>query len=197
MTTISDQTVADGPDPGTPATPTAGRPPVAAPAAGYVGTLLAVLMMAAGAVALRDFAVAMGWLQGSPWTTAAIGTLDGLTCQGWMVPLGIVLALLGLWFSDAALRPRRLTGLAVPAASSVWIGPADLARLAAAAAETVPGVLSSRASANLRTIKVTADVTAADDPALKSAIVTAIGEAVNGWTAKTPRIKVRTRTGEH
>lgn len=197
MTTISDQTGADGPDPGAPVTPAAGRPPVAAPAAGYVGTLLALLMLGVGAVALRDFAVAMGWLSGSRWTTAAIGTLDGLTCQGWMVPLGIVLALLGLWFSNAALRPRRRTGVAVPAASSVWIAPAELARLAAAAAETVPGVLGSRASANLRRINVTADVTAADDPALKSAITTAIGEAVKGWTATTPRIKVRTRTGEH
>ncbi|MBJ7339805.1 DUF6286 domain-containing protein [Mycolicibacterium sp.] len=176
------------------ARPAAGRPPVAPPAAGYVGTLLALLLLAVGAVALRDFAVDMGWLRGSPWSTAAVDWLDGLTYQDWMRAVGVVVALAGLWSLYAALRPRRRTAIAVPARSSVWIGPTDLARLAAAAAETVPGVLSVRASANLRTITVKAEVTAASDPAIRTAITSAVGDAVSGYTTAT-RIKVRTRTG--
>jgi hypothetical protein len=178
-------------------TPRAGRPPVAPPAAGYVGTLIGLTLLALGAVALRDFAVLEGWAQGSPWITATIEWLDGLTYQGWMLPAGIVTALLGLWSLYAALRPRRRIALAVPARSSVWIGPADLARLAARAAENVPGVLDCSASASLRSITVKAEVTAASDAAIKAAITTAIGDAVSGFAYPPPRIKVRTRTGEH
>ncbi|HYO04154.1 MAG TPA: hypothetical protein VET27_20700 [Mycobacterium sp.] len=104
-----------------------------------------------------------------------------------MLPAGIVAAVAGLWSLYASARPSRRTSLAVLASSSVWIGPADLARLAAAAAETGPEVLNVRASASRRTITVRAEVTAAGDPAIRKAIT----------TATTPRIKVRTRTGDH
>jgi hypothetical protein len=174
--------------------PAPGRPPVAAPAAGYVGALIALLILAAGAVALRDAAVRFGWLQGTAWTDTAVSGLDGLTYQPWMLPGGVVAILIGLWWVSAALRPRRRTALAVPARTSVWIAKADLARLASAAAASVPGVLDSRTSASLRTVKVTADVTGSD-PALKTAITTAVSEAIGGFTTTTPRIKVRTRTG--
>lgn len=174
--------------------PASGRPPVAAPAAGYVGSLIALLILAAGAVALRDAAVHFGWLQGTAWTDTAVSGLDGLTYQPWMLPAGVVAILIGLWWVSAALRPRRRTALAVPAKTSVWIAKADLARLASAAAASVPGVLDSRASASLRTVKVTADVTVGD-PAMKAAITTAVAETIGGFTKTTPRIKVRTRTG--
>jgi uncharacterized protein DUF6286 len=176
------------------ADPAAGRPPVAAPAAGYVGALIALLMLAVGGVALRDAAVHFGWLQGTPWTDTAVSGLDGLTYQPWMLPAGVVAILLGLWWVSAALRPRRRTALAVPARTSVWIAKADLARMASGAAASVPGVLHSRASASLRTVKVTADVTGSD-PALKAAITTAVANTIGGFTTTTPRIKVRTRTG--
>ena len=174
--------------------PAAGRPPVAAPAAGYVGALIALLLLGAGAVALRDAAVEFGWVQGTPWTSTAISALDGLTYQGWMLPVGIVVILIGLWSVSAALRPRKRIALAVPAQTSVWIAKADLARLASAAADSVPGCIDSRASAGLRTIKVSADVTS-DDPAVKVAITSAIAETIGGFTSTTPRIKLRTRTG--
>ena len=178
------------------ARPAPGRPPVAAPAAGYVGALLALLILAAGAVALRDAAVHFGWLRGAAWIDTAVAGLDGLSPQGWMLPAGVVIALVGLWWIVAALRPRRRTALEVPAQTSVWIAKTDLARLARAAADSVPGVLDSRASASLRTVKVTADVTG-DDPALEAAISTAVADAIGGFTTTTPRLKVRTRTGAH
>ncbi|MCV7422744.1 hypothetical protein H7K45_19535 [Mycobacterium yunnanensis] len=186
MTTASEQAVAVRPAPG--------RPPVAAPAAGYVGALLAFLILTAGAVALRDAAVHFGWLTGTAWIDTAVAGLDGLTPQGWMLPAGVVVAVVGLWWIVAALRPRRPTALEVPAQTSVWIAKADVARLARAAAESVPGVLSSRALASLRSVKVTADVTG-DDAALQAAITTAVADAIGGFTTTTPRLKVRTRTG--
>lgn len=186
MTTTQERATAVAPAPG--------RPPVAAPAAGYVGALIALLMLAIGAVALRDAAVHFGWLRGTAWTDTAVSGLDGLAYQPWMLFAGIVAIVIGLWCVSAALRPRRRTALAAPAKTSVWIGKADLARLASAAATSVPGVLDSRASASLRTVKVTADVTGSD-PAMKAAITTAVTETIGGFTKTTPRIKVRTRTG--
>ena len=174
--------------------PASGRPPVAAPAAGYVAALIALLILAVGVVALRDAAVHFGWLRGTAWTDTAVSGLDGLTYQPWMLPAGIVAILIGLWWVSAALRPRRRTALAVPARTSVWIAKSDLARLASAAAASVPGVLDSRSSASPRTVKVTADVTGSD-PALKAAITTAVADTIGGFTTTTPRIKVRTRTG--
>ena len=181
-------------EPDTVAPPAPGRAPVAAPAAGYVGALIAVLILSAGAVALRDAAVHFGWLTGAAWTDTVVSGLDGLTYQGWMLPAAVVAIVVGLWCVSAAIRPRRRTALAVPATSSVWIAKSDLARLASAAAASVPGVLDSRASASLRTVTVTADVTAGD-PALKVAITTAVADTIGGFTTTTPRIKVRTRTG--
>ncbi|TPG33030.1 DUF6286 domain-containing protein [Mycolicibacterium hodleri] len=181
---------------GTSVSPAAGRAPVAAPTAGYVGALVALLLLAVGAMALRDAAVDWGWLRGAPWITTAISGLDGLTHQVWMLPAGVVAVLLGLWSITAGLRPRRRTALAVSARTSVWIPRADLARLATAAADTVPGVLSAKASASLRTVSVTAVVTTGGDAALDAAINAAVTEALNGFIVDTPRIKVRTRTGE-
>ncbi len=177
------------------ALPAPGRPPVAAPTAGYVGAVIALMLLFAGAVALRDAAVIVGWLRGSPWTTTVISGLDGLTHRGWMTAVGVVAILIGLWTVAAALRPRRRTAFVVPARTSVWIAKPDLARLAGAAAETVPGVLAARAAASLRTVKVTADVTAGD-PAVKAAIATAVADAIGGFITA-PRIKVRTRSGEN
>ena len=177
-------------------TPAAGRPPVAPPTAGYVGAVIALALLGFGAVALRDAAVGFGWLRGAPWLTTAISGLDGLTHQGWMLPAGVVVTLAGVWTVSAALRPRRRTALAVSARTSVWIAKADLARLAAAATETVPGVLSARASASLRTVSVTAEVTAGADAALEATIADAVTWALRDFTDTTPRIKVRIRTGE-
>jgi hypothetical protein len=174
--------------------PAPGKPPVAPPAAGYVGALIALLTLALGVVALRDAAVDFGWLTGTAWVDTAVSGLDGLTYQGWMLPVSVVAIVIGLWWVSAAIRPRRRTALAVPAATSVWIAKADLARLSSAAAQSVPGVLGSRASASSRTVTVTADVTGGD-PALKAAITTAVADTIGGFTTTTPRIKVRTRTG--
>jgi hypothetical protein len=173
---------------------------VAAPAAGYVGTLIALLLLAAGVVALRDAAVFAGWLDGRPWTSNFIDWLDGLTVQWYTSPLGVLALVIGLWWVYAALRPRRRTAVPVAAQTSVWIAPADLARIASAAAEPVPGVLDARARAGLRKIVVTAHTTSdtgdsSGGKQIKAAIAAAVTGAMEGFVASPPKVSVRTRTG--
>lgn len=109
-----------------------------------------------------------------------------------MVPAGVIAIMVGTWSVYAAVRPRRRTAIAVTARSGVWIGRADLARLASHAAESVPGVLDARSSATLRTITVTARVTAASG--MESTIVEAVRDAT-AITTTPLKIRVRTRTG--
>ena len=177
------------------ALPPAARGPVAPPAAGYVGSLIALLLLALGVVALRDGAVAAGWLRGRPFLTTAIGWVDGLGFDWWMIPAGIAAIAIGAWWVYAALRPRRHTAVAVTARSSVWIGPADLARLASSAAETVPGVIDARSSATLRKIVVTATTTVGDaGSGFAAAVETAVRDAT-AVSSSPPTVRVRMRTG--
>jgi hypothetical protein len=112
-----------------------------------------------------------------------------------MIPAGIVAVVIGAWWVYAALRPRRRTAVAVTARSSVWIGPADLARLASRAAEKVPGVVEARSSATLRKVTVTAKTTAGDARAgVAAAVETAVRDAT-AVASPPPTVRVRTRTG--
>ena len=90
-------------------------PPVAAPAAATVGVLLALLLPGAGVVGVRDGAVGAGWLHGAYWTRSAAQHIGGLTPQVWMILVGVVLALVGVWWVLAALKTRRRTALALQA----------------------------------------------------------------------------------
>jgi hypothetical protein len=201
MTTREDtapKTPADGAiaEKARPATP---PPPAAAPVAGYVGAVLALLTLAVGVVAIRDGAVSAGWLDGRPWTLNAVEWLDGLTFQWWMFPVGILAILAGVWSVYTALRPRRHTGLQLAADSSVWIGKTDLARIATSAAERVPGVLGARSSATLRKVTVTGVTTAADrgrsGNQLKGAVTAAVEKTLETVMASPPKVAVRVRTG--
>lgn len=175
--------------------PAPGRAPVAAPAAGYVGTLVALLTLAVGVIALRDSTVSAGWLGGRSWITAAIEWIDGLTFTWWMIPAGIASIIVGVWWVYAALRPRRRTAIAVAAQTSVWIAPADLARVASHAAATVPGVLDARSSATLRKIKVTVQITAdSTGNEIKNAVTQAVRDS-GGFLTAPHKVAVRTRTG--
>ena len=54
-----------------------------------VGVLLALLLLGAGVVGVRDGAVGAGWLHGAYWTRSAAQHIDGLTPQVWMIPVGV------------------------------------------------------------------------------------------------------------
>ena len=86
MTTAPEQTTAATRASANASMPPAAPAPVAAPVAGYVGTVLALLMLGAGVIALRDGAVSAGWLDGRPFTTTFVGWLDGLSFAPWIGP---------------------------------------------------------------------------------------------------------------
>ena len=117
-----------------------------------------------------------------------------MTFDGWMIPVAIVSIIVGLLLLFAALKPRRKTAVALTAETSVYIEPAGIARVAADAARSVPGVLDARASATRRSVTVRADVTGDDRSGLKKAIADQVRSALEPL-ATAPKTSVRTRTG--
>lgn len=178
----------------TPQKPAAAPPPLAPAAAHYVGVISALLLTAAGAVGIRDGIAAAGWISGPSWTRAAIDWLDGQSAQGWMVPVGVLAALLGLVLIGTALSPRRRTAIPVNAKTSVYLDVSDTAKLAAAAARVVPGVTKANASATRRAVKVSARTTGPE--VTTDAITGAVRTALQPLSS-TPRISVRTRVERH
>ena len=157
-------------------------PPTFAPArdatraarAGWLGIVLAVLVVTLGVLCVRDALVADGRVDGRPWLAPAVDGLDGLGPSVAVAAAGVVVALLGLWFVLQAFGRRTRTRLPVSAAGSgdgrpsgVTIGVVDAARLARVAALDVDDVLDARATANRRTVTVTVTVppgTQVDEP---------------------------------
>lgn len=176
-----------GPQPSVP-----DRSPVATPTVRRVGVLLAAAMLALGVIALRDTAVTLGWLRGTRWIDAAVTAADGRHDQWWMVPIGAVGILIGGWLVSCACRPARTTAMKLKAASSQWMSPTDVARLASDAAGGVAGVLRARSDATRRRVRVTADqgdVGVSPDE-VRAAVVTALGVL-----RRPPRVTVRIKTG--
>lgn len=174
----------------TPQAPAKAPPPLASAPAQWIGAVCAILLIAVGAVGIRDGIAAAGWIHGPSWTRAAIDWLDGQSPHGWMVPIGAVLAAIGLGLVLAALTPRRRKALPVQARTSVYLDVADTAKLATAAARVVPGVTHASARATRRTVTVTARTTGPD--VTREAITDAVRTAL-APLATTPRIAVRTR----
>lgn len=170
------------------------KTPLALPAAAFTGPLIAVLVLAAGVIGIRDGVLAAGWITGSSWTTAAAEWIDGLVFAGWMIPVAIVAIIVGLLLLVAALKPRRKTAIALNADTSVWIEPAAVAHIAADAARSVPGVLTAKATATRRTVVVRAQVTGDDRSGITSAVTERVKAALEP-VSKAPKVTVRSRIG--
>lgn len=179
-------------DPSTAVELGSGRTPKAVPAAAPWAVLVALVVLALGVIGVRDALVAAGALHGTLWTTQTAEAIDGLTKRVWMVPAGVVLALLGLWWVLTALKPRKRTETTVAGSPGAWLRPGDLARLARAAADDVGGVVSVSTTATRRTVTVTATTTTDDSAELRAAISDAVGDKLAALQ-KAPRVKVRTR----
>ena len=175
---------------GAPQAPASAPPPLAPAAAHYVGVISALVLICLGAVGIRDGIAAAGAISGPSWTRAAVNWFDGQSAHGWMVPVGGVLAILGLVLVYIALSPRRRTAIPVQAKTSVYLDVSDTAKLAAAAARVVPGVTKATASATRRTVTVSARTTGPD--VTKDAVAGAVRTALQPL-ASVPRISVRAR----
>lgn len=126
----------------------AAKTPVGPGIISALGLLWSALLLGVGVVGVQAALVAAGVLNGTAWLTWVIQQVDGLAPAGWMLPVGVVLVLFGLWLLLTALRPRPRTAVALTAATGVFLKPRDLSRLAVAAADQVDGVQDAKASAS-------------------------------------------------
>lgn len=168
----------------------AARQPTGAGRIGVVGPVFAVLLLAVGLLLLRDAAVTAGALQGSAWLPAAAESLRGFAPATWLVPVGVVLALVALWLVVTAVRPRSRKTLPLTSSSGIYLHTRDVARLASGAARDVDGVLEASTTATRRSVKVAVTTTSEDQRAVVTAAVT---EALRPLRSA-PRVIVRTRT---
>ena len=149
--------------PGDAAAMDAAKIPVGVGAIAIVGIVLALLLTALGVLAVREALVGFGVLTGTAWLSPAGRSVSGLTAAAWMVPVGAVLVLVGLWLLVGAVRPRPRTATTVTSETGVFVRPKDVSRLAQTAAEQVDGVLAADVSATRRAVRVRVRGTGAAD----------------------------------
>lgn len=157
-----------------------------------LGLLWAVLLIGLGVLGLQAALVYAGALTGTSWLTWLIQHLDGLAPAAWMLAVGIVLVLVGLWLLLTALRPRPRTSVALTAATGVFMKPRDLSRLAIAAADDVDGVQDAKASATRG--KVTVRIVGTGDPQIRDRVQTAVSERLSALD-KPVKVTVRAQGG--
>jgi len=173
---------------------TAAKAPVAPGRITIVGMVLALVVIAVGVVGAHDALVAAGAVNGTRWVDALITPFDRLTAAIWVVPVGVVLVLVGLWLLAAALRPRPRTSLALRATTGVFLRRRDVARLARDAAQDVDGVTSAKVGVGRRTVTVTAAATTTDG--IEQNVTDAVAARLAALaTAPTVRVRVKTEAG--
>ncbi|WP_432497589.1 DUF6286 domain-containing protein [Kineococcus gypseus] len=168
-----------------PAASPTGSGPVA-----VVGPVLALLTGALGAVLVRDAVVAARGT-GTAWLGTATDALVGARPAGWLVPAGLVVALLGLWLVVTALRRRTRDSLPLGGRAGAHLRTRDVARLATGAAEGVDGVLDASSTATRRRVRVSVTTTGAAGTA--DAVSAAVAGALSAVT-RPPRVLVRDTT---
>jgi hypothetical protein len=162
--------------------------PVGAAAAAPVGVLAAVATAALGVVGVHDALQAAGAVSGPSWTGWVAGKLQTVQPGDWMIPAGVIAVVAGLLFLVAALKPRRVTHVAV-GQDGVWIRRRDIARLAAESAEAVDSVISATAKSRRRTVRITVRATG-DTDRVGTDLDTTIGQRL-AVLSPPPRIRRR------
>lgn len=170
--------------------PKAAKTPVGPGAITFVGGLLAIAVILIGALGLQTTASAVGITNSKPWLSQLITGSDGLRPLGWMLPVGVLVVLVGLWLLLTALRPRPKTAVPLDAQTGVFIRPRDVASLAEHAADDVDGVAKVRARATRSKVTLTVDSTGG--PGVTDAVKAAVTEQLSALK-KAPRVSVKTK----
>lgn len=171
-----------------------GARPLAPAGASYLGAALAVMVIAAGALGVREALVAEGWIGGDRWLASVVDAVDGAAPAPWMTAAGIAATVLGAVLVLVAVKPRRRRAVAVESRTAIYIDLTDVARIATAAAESVAGVTSARTTAARRKVTVRCNVTGVSDPHLGGSINDAVTTELAGLQNQ-PRIRVRLAKG--
>ncbi|MCM0638765.1 DUF6286 domain-containing protein [Cellulomonas wangsupingiae] len=181
-----------------PATDLAAQPPDPVPfaqprpagALGWIGVVLALVVLGVAVVLVHDGLVALDVLGGDTWLLAAADAVGRIT-PTWQVALvGAVVALVGLRLLVVALRPRRRPAIPLAAGGGQYLLGQDVARLASGAAAQVDGVLDVRSTWGRRA--VTVDATTDGDTTVTDQVRSAVAERLTAL-ADVPRVAVRAR----
>ena len=168
----------------------AAKAPLAAPAATPTAVVLALVLIGAGVVIGRDALIDVGAIAGSPWITAGLKAIDGLTARAWMLPAGIVIAIVGLLLLVAAVKPRKRTHVPTTAPGA-WITPRDVRRVARSAALSLTGVAAATVGGSARSLTLSiTPVGGYDASQLDAAVRSAVIDALSSL-ANPPRLKTR------
>ncbi len=168
----------------------AAKAPVGPGVISLLGLLAALALTALGVVAGHDALAWGGVVQGDPWTRLMVRALDARQASPWLVPIGVLLVLLGLWLLFVALRPRPRPATQLKAQTGVYLRTRDVARLSRGAAESVGGVLSADTRASRRAVDVTVHTTG--DSAIPAAVEEAVTRRLSALD-RTPTVTVTTR----
>lgn len=142
----------------------AARAPVGVGSAPLVAQLLALALVALGAVGIQEALVRAGAWKTSSWTSAVVDSVDGVRYDDPIVlVLSIVLAVLGLVLLPLGFKRRPRTSVALDATTGVYLRSRDLARVAATAVEGADSVTDVDVKAGRRTLKVQATTVASRD----------------------------------
>lgn len=142
----------------------AAKPPVGVGASPLVAQLIAIGLVALGAVGVQALLSSTGAITQGPWTTAAVDAVDGLASDSPVVlVVAVVAVVLGLLVLPIAFKRRPRKALELDAATGVRLRTHDLTRLARAAVEGADGVTDVRVTSTRRRLRVVATSVAAKD----------------------------------
>lgn len=151
-----------------------------------VAIVLAVALVAAGAVLVRETLVVWSVFDGEAWLPGAFDSIEGMEPTTGLSVAGGIGVLAGLWLVVVALGPRVRSALRVGSETGVWIGRSDVAKLATRAAIDIDGVMGARTSVSQRTVTVTVRTLGASDE-----IVAAVRSSVENLLLPVVGITVR------
>lgn len=153
-----------------------------------ISSLLAILVVAAGVVLIRDAAVALGWwADGTIWTGEALRWLDGATREAdWLWPAVILGLLLGLWFLLWALTAPKENLVPVPGHDGIHVRTSGIEKLAVHAASDVSGVeeCSAQASSGRVTLQARTTGAATTDQQVAEAVRSSLAPVSDRYSVK-------------
>lgn len=165
----------------------------------YIPRAIAASQILSIALSLGAFALAIAaarelWTKRTgtelkSWLHPVFELISRAHYEPWMLPGGVVAALVGLIFIIVAVKPRPRTHVPLAAAPNFWIRNVNIARLCTATAERVPGVSKASTYASPRTVIVT--VTGSDHHGDLAARVSDSIEPIVGLLESPRRVNVK------
>lgn len=164
--------------------------PTGAGRIGWLGPLLAVLLIAVAVLLGQDAWVRLNGAQSS-WLGSVISALNGLAPSAALAVPAAIAIIIGLLLLVAAFSRRKRKALVLRGDLGAHLTTRDVARLASGAARQVDGVLDASASATRR--KVTVEVTTTGDGATPTAVQTDVTRALSAL-ADAPKVTINATT---